>query len=214
MTRLPDGTLGHVLAINENIPGGIETEGWDFGMTWKRDTRFGEFRLRWENAYVDYWGAIGRPARGATLPDGSLSIGNAAGSTTPLYESVWRLRSIATLGWQRDAFGASISARYFSPIKEDCSGVTYIADLVGDPSLRSLCSDPDRVVDGVPAPRNRVGAVTYVDLEGVWRAPWKGSFRMGVRNAFDREPPMAYSLFMPDYDIPGRFWWLEYRQQF
>ncbi|MDE2226178.1 MAG: TonB-dependent receptor, partial [Xanthomonadaceae bacterium] len=219
LTRAPDGDLIHVLAINENIPGGIETEGVDFGLNWKRTTRMGDFNLHWESAYVDYWGAIGRPAFGATLPDGSLSQGNVAGSNNDVYGVVWRLRSVATLAWQRGAWNASITGRYFSPIKEDCSYIFQLADQIGDPSLYSLCSDPNRIVDGAPAPRNRVGAVTYVDLEAGWAFPWRGMFTLGVRNAFDRGPPIAYSYaqansFIPDYDIPGRFFYASYRQKF
>lgn len=219
LTRDATGALQHVSAINENIPGGLEAEGWDFALNWKRATRFGDLNLHWENAYVDYWGAIGKSPYGATLPDGSSSQGNVAGSINDLYGVIWRLRSVATLAWHRGAWDASITGRYFSAVKEDCTGVTGIADLVGDPSLYLLCSDPYRTVDGVPAARNRVGAVTYVDLQMGWRAPWHGTFTLGVRNAFDRDPPLAYSYaglnsFIPDYDIPGRFFYASYRQKF
>jgi iron complex outermembrane receptor protein len=67
-------------------------------------------------------------------------------------------------------------------------------------------------------PLNRVGAVIYVDLQMGWIAPWKGRFTLGVRNAFDRSPPVSYSAaansFLPDYDIPGRFFYASYRQLF
>lgn len=219
ITRAGDGDLQHVMATDENIPGGIEAEGVDFGLNWKHATRAGDFTLHWENAYVDYWGAIGKPPFGAALPDDALSQGNVAGSNNALYGVVWRMRSVATLVWHRGAWNASITGRYFSPIKEDCSFVTQIADTVGDRSLYSLCSDPYRKIDGVPAPRNRVGAVTFVDLEGGWHAPWNGVLTLGVRNAFDRNPPIAYSYadmnsFFPDYDIPGRFFYARYQQKF
>lgn len=219
LTRRSDGDLQHVLAINENIPGGLEAEGWDFALNWKRETHFGTLDLHWESAYVDYWGAIGNPQFGSTLPDGSVSAGNVAGSNSALYGVNWRLRSVATLAWRRGAWNASITDRYFSAIKEDCSFVTQTADGIGDPALYALCSDPNRTIDGVPAPRNRVGAVTYVDLQAGWMTPWRGAFALGVRNAFDRNPPLAYSYaqnnsFFPDYDIPGRYWWLSYRQKF
>jgi len=73
--------------------------------------------------------------------------------------------------------------------------------------------------NGNPAPRNRVGAVTYVDLEASWDAPWKARLAFGIRNALDREPPHAWSYssansFIPDYDIPGRFYYASYRQKF
>jgi iron complex outermembrane receptor protein len=96
--------------------------------------------------------------------------------------------------------------------------VADAADTVGDPSLLNLCSEPGHVQDGRPAPRNRVGAATYIDLQAGWSAPWKGRFTLGVRNAFDRSPPVAYSAFansfFPDYDIPGRFFYASYRQKF
>jgi len=218
--RAPDGDLQHVTAINENIPGGIETDGGDFGLNWKRATRAGDFNLHWESAYVDYWGAIGEPPYGATLPDGSLSQGNVAGFDSTLYGVIWRLRSVATLSWHRGAWNASIGGRYFSPVKENCQAVSDAEQNTGDVSLLSLCSDPSHVaeVDGVIVPRNRVGAVTYVDLEGGWRAPWNGVFTLGVRNALDRDPPLSYSevpnSFYPDYDIPGRFYYASYRQKF
>ncbi|HET9819028.1 MAG TPA: TonB-dependent receptor [Rhodanobacteraceae bacterium] len=212
------GELLHVDSTMQNLPGGLETEGWDFGLSWKRTTRFGSLDLRWDSAYVSYWGAIGQPARGTPLPDGSLASGNVAGKSDPLYGVIWRLRSVATLAWQRGVWGASITGRYFSPIVEDCRVVTQVAGFVGDPSLESLCSDPNHVEDGIPAPRNRVGAVTYVDLETSWNAPWQARLAFGIRNAFDRDPPVAYSVvansFFPDYDIPGRFFYLAYRQRF
>jgi iron complex outermembrane receptor protein len=219
ITRNPDGTLLHIDAINQNIPGGIETEGVDFALAWKRATRAGDFSLRWEAAYVSYWGDIGKPARGSILPDGSLAQGNVVGSNNDLYGVIWRLRSVATLAWQRGDWGASISARYFSPILEFCGPPWRASQVLDDPSWLALCSDPGHMEDGSPSPRNRVGAVNYVDLEANWRAPWKGVFTLGVRNAFDRDPPHAWSYngansFFPDYDIPGRFWWLSYRQHF
>lgn len=218
ITRNPDGTLAHVDAITRNLPGGIETEGVDFGLSWKRNTRVGNFSLVWQSAYVSYWGEIGKPARGSALPDGSLARGNVVGKNDDLYGVVWRVRSVATLAWQRGAWGASITGRYFSPVVEPCRPPFRTSQLFG-PSWLSLCSDPDHMEYGSPAPRNRVGAVTYVDLETNWRAPWQGVFTLGVRNAFDRDPPHAWSYngansFFPDYDIPGRFWWLSYRQRF
>jgi iron complex outermembrane receptor protein len=219
IARNPDGTLAHIDAINQNLPGGIETQGVDFGLSWRRTTRAGDFSLRWQAAYVDYWGAIGRPPRGASLPDGSLAAGNLAGKIDAPGAAVWRWRSVATLAWQRGAWGASITGRYFSPLVESCDEVYGVAETVGDASLLALCSEPDHMENGDPAPRNRVGAVTYVDLEMNWRAPWKGMFTLGARNAFDRDPPLSraysgFNSFLPDYDIPGRYFYASYRQQF
>ncbi|MGH8191148.1 MAG: TonB-dependent receptor domain-containing protein [Rhodanobacteraceae bacterium] len=217
--RNPDGTLIGIVAPQQNFPGGLETEGWDLGVNWRRDTRAGSFNLRWDVAYVDYWGDIGKPALGTELPDGSQSNGNVAGTAySPLGNGVvWRTRSVATLAWQRGPWSASVTARYFSPVKEWCGTVTSVAARVGDPSLRNLCSDPDNTYLGFPFPENRVASVTYFDLATGWEAPWNARVTLGVRNAFDRDPPVSYSSinsFFSEYDLPGRFWWTSYRQKF
>jgi iron complex outermembrane receptor protein len=222
ITRDPDfGFLSNVDASQQNIPGGLETDGYDFTVGWQRQTRFGRFKLRWDNAYVSYYGELGKPSPGSILPDGTLAQGNVAGlndATQGYYGVVWRLRSIMTLSWQRGVWSASIDGRYFSPIMESCQRVTDVADTVGDPALRNLCSDPDHVEGAQPMPLNRVGAVIYMDLQMGWIAPWRGRFTLGVRNAFDRSPPVSYSAaansFFPDYDIPGRFFYASYRQHF
>ena len=115
---------------------------------------------------------------------------------------------------------ASVTARYYGSILEDCSPVTLTAHNVNEPSLRSLCTNADKTIllGGMPAPENRVPSVTFFDIEGTWHAPWNAYFTFGVRNAFDRTPPVSYSSsansFFPDYDLPGRFWYVRYRQKF
>ncbi len=41
---------------------------------------------------------------------------------------------------------------------------------------------------------------------------------MGVNNAFDRDPPLSYTTFAnsfdPQYEIPGRFFYMRYNQKF
>jgi iron complex outermembrane receptor protein len=95
-------------------------------------------------------------------------------------------------------------------------GDTLFARRVQDPSLRELCSDPDHTFEGEPDPRNRVGALTYVDLAASWCAPCQGIFTFGVRSALDRNPPLAHSALanscFADYDIPGRYFYASYRQ--
>ncbi|MBS0383053.1 MAG: TonB-dependent receptor [Proteobacteria bacterium] len=212
------GTLIGIVAPQQNFPGGLETEGWDLGLNWRRDTRVGSFNLRWDATYVDYWGSIGRPEAGAELPDGSQSMGNVAGTAYSPFGVVWRLRSVMNLAWRRGPWSASATARYFSPIEQSCGLVITVARRVGDPSLRNLCSNPDNTFLGSPFPENRVASVTYFDFTFGWDAPWHAKVALGVRNAFDRNPPVSRSgtinSFFADYDVPGRFWWLGYRQGF
>lgn len=216
-----NGTLYRVTALTQNFPGGIETSGYDFTLNWRHDTPLGALSAHWVTNYVDYFGEIGKPTPGMTLPDGTIAAGNQVGfSSDALFGVVWRWRSQLQLAWQTDPWSASATARYYSSVLEDCTAVTRTAQRTHDPSLRGLCTNPDEriLINGVPAPENRVPSATFVDLEGTWHAPWHAYISLGVRNAFDRTPPVSYSAaansFFPDYDLPGRFFYVRYRQQF
>jgi iron complex outermembrane receptor protein len=227
ITRAPDGSLLRVIATAQNLPGGLETEGVDFGLNYRRSTSAGDFVVAWDNAYVDYYGELHQPARNTLLPDGSPAQGNVvADNRVPggFYTVVWRLRSNLSLQWSRGNWSASVGARYFSPGDEDCSVVTDTAAYLEQPELDRLCSNPYREIDvdgsgmASPAPQNRVASVTYFDLEAGWQMPWNAKITLGVRNAFDRDPPVAYSTqfnsFFADFDVPGRQWYASYRQRF
>ena len=225
ITRAADGAISHVTDLPQNVPGGIETEGYDLAIAYRRETPFGHIGARWNINHVDYFGEIGKPAPGTPLPGGSTAQGNVAGLNSPnlslntLFGVIWRWRSQLQLTWDRAPWSASITGRYFSSIDEDCSVVVNTALQLGDPSLTHLCSNPDRTISisGNPTPENRVASVTFTDLEGSWDAPWRARITLGVRNAFDRSPPIAYSAansFFADYDVPGRFFYASYRQRF
>jgi iron complex outermembrane recepter protein len=223
ITRNPsDGSIFHVLAKPTNFTSGIETEGYDLALRYRHETPIGQISARWDTNYVIYFGELGKPAPGTVLSDGTKAYGNIVGLNTGgglLYGVVWRWRSQAQLVWDRAPWSVSITGRYFSHIDEDCSHVIDIASKVNDPSLIKLCSNPDPAVFANDvAPRNRVASVTFTDLEGSWESPWQARFTLGVRNAFDRSPPVAYTAytnsFFPDYDAPGRFWYVRYQQRF
>jgi iron complex outermembrane receptor protein len=222
--RAADGTLARVRQVPRNLAGGLETEGFDVGALYRKPTAAGDFALRWEASYVTYFGEVGQPKRLTPLPDGSLAQGNVAGRNAYPHGVIWRLRSVLALDWRRGDWSATVAARHFSPIREDCSAVVRQARRLGDPALRRLCSDPDRMadLDGSailqPAPEDRVGRVVFFDLDVGWTAPWGGRIGLGVRNALDRGPPVSRSDglrgFFADYDLPGRFWYASYRQRF
>lgn len=224
--RLSDGTVSHVLATAQNLPGGLETEGFDFGLSFHRSTAAGDFRIDWDNGYVSYYGELHQPGRGTVLPDGTPAQGNVVSdnrSPGSFYGMVWRMRSNLNLEWRHDAWTHTVGVRYFAPIDEDCSNPVGYAEALGRPELAALCSNPGRIIavgGGEPyaAPENRMASVTYFDLATSWEAPWQARVTLGVRNAFDRDPPVSYSAFLnssqPDYDVPGRFWYASYRQRF
>jgi iron complex outermembrane receptor protein len=219
-----NGTLHQVTDLKQNLRGGIETEGYDFTVNWRHEMPVGRLSAHWVTNYVDYFGEIGQPQPGSTLADGSIAFGNTAGLSSPtvsnLFGVIWRWRSQLQVAWENDSWSASITGRYYSSILEDCGNVTFTALVVHDPSLRNLCSNPDHeiLIGGFPVAENRVPSVTYTDIEGTWHSPWNAYFTFGVRNALDRTPPVSYSAFansfFPEYDMPGRFFYVRYRQKF
>ena len=85
-----DGTIFRVTALTQNIRGGVEAEGYDFTLNWRHDTPIGRLSAHWVTNYVDYFGEIGQPAAGSTLPDGSTAVGNTVGLASPTLSNLFR----------------------------------------------------------------------------------------------------------------------------
>jgi iron complex outermembrane receptor protein len=69
-----------------------------------------------------------------------------------------------------------------------------------------------------PAAENHIGATTYHDVSAYWNAPWNAKITVGVNNVFDKDPPVALNAFAnsfdPQYEVPGRFYYMRYAQKF
>jgi len=226
ITRNAAGQLFLVDATRQNVATGFESEGFDFTLDWRMQTRIGRWRVRADTAYVDYFGDRGRPARLTRSEDGTLLLGNTVGTRTriDIFGAEWRIKSNVELGWSRGAWSASATGRYFSPLEETCQSILAYAQSRQQPQFRALCDDADRVVDldgdgiGDPAGVRSVESAWYLDLQGAWETPWKARLALGVRNAAGRDPPVSYAAgansFHPAYDIPGRYWYVDYTQRF
>lgn len=235
------GEIASIIAQNRNFIGGLETEGFDFGASYRFETaNWGLFQLRLDNTYVSYFGDVGMPERGELNGDGRISSGNVVG-TLPSGSSAGaprhRLRSNLTTTWQYGDFTASATVEYRSRVRESCNNVYNTANALAaiDPSyldLVNLCSDPDRFIQDyqfVPGttnvigfnarrPANMLGGTTYTHVQGVWAAPWNAKITLGVRNLFDKQPPFSSDAFANSFDaqylVPGRFLYMNYHQSF
>ncbi len=213
ITRLADGTIAALLTNNQNLPDGTETEGYDLSLNYRWDSRWGQFNANWDNAYVSYYGDVGQPEGG-----------NVSGEYFGTTFAIWRWKSNLNLDWEHADWGARVGFRYLSALDEDCTAAANLARLLGDAGSPTAnpCSDPDRFVEigGVStyAPVNSLGSTLYTDVQATWNTPWNGRITAGINNLFDEDPPVSYSTFInnfdPAYDIPGRFWYLRYAQQF
>jgi len=211
ITRGPSGNVADLFAGVINNPGGLETEGYDLTVTYRFDTEFGKFNINWDNAYVTYIGDLGQPEFGDILPNGSSSRGNQSGTFPPnAIATFWRLRSNISTSWQLGDWSATLMARYFSAVDEDCG--TPVA--FGRPELCANPGGSPQFADG----ENTLDETWYFDLQGSWDAPWNGRITAGVRNLLDEDPPVSFSAFAnsfnPAYDVPGRFLYVSYMQRF
>jgi iron complex outermembrane recepter protein len=212
VTRQASGDILDLFSGTQNLIGGTETEGYDLTIDYKFDTEFGKFRINWDTAYLSYWGDVGQPDSGDTLPDGTISGGNLSGTSFDRGNLFNRIKSNITTNWQLGDWSANLTARYMSAVDEACD----LPVLFGNPNL---CSDPDFEDPqfGVLG-ANNMDEVWYFDAQVSWDSPWNARVTGGIRNLFDEDPPVSFSNFAnsfdPQYDVPGRFWYVQYSQKF
>ena len=203
ISRDATGQISNMLAVPNNVAT-MEVEGWDLTLGYRLpETRFGSFNVLWDSTYTSNY-SVSDP-----LTPGSNRVGQYRSR-----DNYWRIRSNLMLGWQMGDFGATAMMRYYSSQTEKCSGSNF-----SGANFALHCSNPDKIgVGGKADPRNSIPSVTYTDLSAYWKTPWNGQITVGVNNAFDRDPPKAYTTFAnsfdPQYEIPGRFFYMRYNQKF
>ncbi len=195
---------GELLAVDARQlnSGELEVEGWDLGLNYRRNTSLGLFTVALDASHMTRYSFESPRGSGRRS-----ALGNVLNR-----EPSFHLRSNLSLSWQRGAWSASTIARYYSALDEACINPAQF----GRPEL---CSDPDLPSQVIPGfPSNRLATRTYVDLQAGWETPWDGRVVFGLRNAFDRNPPISYSTFAnsfdPAYPLPGRFWYAQLVQRF
>lgn len=208
------------------------------------ETRYGQFQFTWDSTYtsedvfdVDGDGVLGEdellePAIGEEFfyDEGGNTVGEYANQ-----DNAWRIRSNLMTRWELGDFGASWYIRYYDDQEEDCQSFENYG-------LGELCTDLDRNVsvptdsltnpngvwdgagvngdflDVVPAAQHHIGSTTYHDVSAYWNAPWNATITLGVNNVFDKNPPVAFNSFAnsfdPQYEVPGRFYYMRYSQSF
>jgi len=188
-TRAPGGQITSLLSAGLNF-GSIDVEGYDVTMNYRiPKTRFGSFSINWDTTILKNYSYDG----GASVVGQYFDRDN-----------YWRTRSNLVVRWEQGNFGATVGTRFYSKQTEDCSFLPFYG-------FTGLCSDD---ANGV----NKIGGTSYTDLAVSYKTPWKGRIMAGINNLFDKNPPVAFSTFAnsfdPQYEIPGRFFWVRYSQTF
>ncbi len=202
VTRSP--TLHNVTGLfaGLNNVGGVETEGYDFGVNYRLpEFAIGKFSVNWQSSYTSVY-----DQKADKAPD-TQWIGLVG---TPGF---FRLRSNLGVTWEKGDYSLSYMARYYSGMKEDC-----VLDSNGNPTRP--CNDVDHIDQlGNSDPLRRVGSNTFHDLQFSVRLPWNATASIGANNITDHMGPIMFSQpnsnfsYYGGFDI-GRFWYLKYKQNF
>lgn len=196
ITRNALGQITYMQRALQNL-GATEVEGFDLTVRYNLpETNWGSFGFLWDTVYMSSY-------RTKATPDsdwGDSEVGLYSQSSP-----IWRIRSNLSATWKLGDFGATWTTRYFSGMYESCAYAT-------------ICSDPDRRIESGAAPRNRLAATTYHDVQVRYNTPWNSTVSLGVNNVFKKEPPVSGRAFANSfdyqYDTPGRYMYMEYNQKF
>lgn len=207
-TRSPGGAINTLLSSGINI-GARNVEGFDLTVNYRLpETRFGNFSFTWDSTYT----SLDESDRDADGDIDELDDGSVVGEYADR-DNTWRIRSNLLTRWEKGDVGATWSTRFFSRQEEDCP-FTAASGFAG------LCSDATILPNGTLADnaQNKLGGTTYHDASFYWKAPWNAKITLGVNNVFDKQPPISFTTFAnsfdPQYEVPGRFLYMQYNQRF
>lgn len=181
-------STGGINAFNNRLVnlGFIETDGYDVDVFWTLpQTDLGQFRVSWQNTFVDDYTAVG--ANGVVQP---RQVGRELNDS-----AIPEWTSNLALDWTYGDFSLRWTTRFIDSLTESC----------GDAADFEVCRNP--------APfSNPLGSTTYHDLQFGWQAPWlEGTqLTLGVNNVFEKQAPLCLSCSLngydaSTYDLPERF---------
>jgi iron complex outermembrane receptor protein len=194
---------GYITFLNDTLGnlGRVETSGWDFGLNWLGpDMAWGRFGVNWNSTYVSDYSA-------KSVETGLFEPQHVGVEVTD--SGIARIRSTMHVNWALENFAATWSMRYISALTEDCAAGAGF----------EVCNGP--VSERTPDGSHHLGAVTYHDIRASWKLPTSTPFTVsaGINNMFAKDPPICLSCSLngydaSNYDLPGRFWYVEANLKF
>jgi iron complex outermembrane receptor protein len=178
---------GFIETTSQNI-GGVSTRGLDIGVSYAMDIgSLGGLAFSFQGTWLDEL-ITNTGVDPAGPSDGILDcvgfFGNQCGTPNPEW------RHTARISYNHpDGLGVSLRWRYFSSVEVD--------DASSDPDLAGANTQPGN---------DRLPAVNYFDLSFSARIGDHYSFRLGVNNLLDKEPPVNGSQVCPPGPCNGNTW--------
>ncbi len=187
------GQINQLARGNANL-GEMETEGLDLAVNYRFPrSSYGQFSVRSETSYTDKF---------RTRSSADQEWNEYAGDY--FYN---RVKSNNSLDWSKGNWSATWGFRYYSPVKDQCWDVDV------------ECNMPEAETSSFGTGANKLGSVTIHDLSVGYKTAWNGRILVGVNNAFDKKPRIAYSTQADaaavDVDqLLDRFIYVRYTQSF
>jgi iron complex outermembrane receptor protein len=175
VTRTSNGILTQVSGLLQNIAG-IETKGIDVNAAYRTDlTSIGKFGFTWNNTFLRKYDLI------VPITGGTQVISREGTEQGSPSQGFPKWKSVGILDWDLTNFGATVTGRYVSKLKEG-DGNTMSAKFYTDLQLRWF-------------------APSFADKFG---------FAVGINNMFKTKAPGCFTCdvnnFDPTvYDVPGRY---------
>jgi iron complex outermembrane receptor protein len=198
-------STGQVVTLNRGNAnlGGIKTAGYDFGVYHRLPTtKWGNFGVRWDNTYVDYFKQ-------------QATAGGEWTDYAGYYDgyAYYKWRSNLNLDWSMGSWSVTWGMRYYDSIKGQCWSST------------EDCTSPTEESPTWGPGVNRIGSQTFHDVSVAYKFSWKGQILAGINNVFAKDPTVNissnYTLNGPsssssvDPNLPiDRFFWIRYNQYF
>lgn len=186
-----DGSLwqsndGFVVDTFENI-GEIRTSGIDFDASYQFDIgNAGRLGLDFIGTWVQSLETT--PQTGVTYDCVGL-YGGICGTPAP----EWRQKLDATWRTPWAVIDVTVSWRYFDAVKRDAEDSNEFLSFLGE-------------VTGPQPTDSELGSRSYIDLTGAMTLADKYTFRVGVNNLFDKDPPLNGSTTCPTGPCNGNTW--------
>jgi len=176
------GTLTGIAGILGNIAA-IKTKGIDVNLAYRmRKTSMGRFGVTWNNTFLRNYDVV------VPITGGTQVISREGTEQGSPSQGFPKWKSIGVLDWDLADFGASVTGRYVSKLRETAAS----------------------------GGGNVMSAKFYTDLQLRWNPSWVGhqfGFAVGANNLLNTKAPGCFSCdlnnFDPTmYDVPGRFYYI------
>ena len=200
-SRDPDSGDPIRLFDRVNNVGETDTKGIDIGFRYRTETPWGKIRASLDTTYVAQYDVT-------TIFNGVVTAqqhnaGTYLGSANGGLGNYSRWRGIGVLGWSMGNWDAQWTSRYVHGFK-----------IGSKPGVATVPCADRAIPAGSEGCLLTFGAQTYHNIEVGYKLPWNMQVRVGIDNAFDKQPPIMYQNNTADgntdpqtFDPVGRYYW-------